>query len=128
MTEQFENGDETRIEYYHAHVYYGDSDADREKAARLRDKVWSRWPDKVEMGRYRDTAVGPHPRAMYQIEFGPELFAEIVPWLMYNRDGLSIMVHPEAEDAWRDHAWYPLWLGEKLELRLDWLAAGNRAA
>ena len=42
--ETFENGDETKINYYHAHVYYGDDDAVREKAARLREKAWTKWP------------------------------------------------------------------------------------
>lgn len=128
MAARFENGDETRIGGYHAHVYYGGDDGARERAARLRERVWNRWPDGVRMGRFRDRPVGPHPLDMYQIEFGPELFDEIVPWLMFNRDGLNILVHPEAGDAWRDHAWYPLWLGESLDLRLDWLAAGNRSA
>ncbi|MEK9647069.1 MAG: DOPA 4,5-dioxygenase family protein [Alphaproteobacteria bacterium] len=128
MTNDYENGDETKITYYHAHIYYGDSDELREKAARLRERAWAKWPADVRMGRFRDRAVGPHPLAMYQIEFDKELFQEIVPWLMYNRDGLTILVHPEAEDAFRDHAWYPLWMGERLDLRLDWLKQGNRAA
>lgn len=128
MTDDYENGDETAITHYHAHIYYGDDDAVREKAARLREKAWGKWPDRVRMGRFRDRAVGPHPTAMYQIEFDPDLFAEIVPWLMFNRDGLTILVHPDATDAFRDHAWYPLWMGEKLDLRLDWLRRGNRAA
>ncbi len=128
MTERFENGDETKIRGYHAHVYYGDDDALREKAARLREKVWSKWPERVRMGRFRDRPVGPHPVDMYQIEFDQDLFSEIVPWLMFNRDGLVILVHPEAGDAWKDHAWYPLWLGDRLDLRLDWLAKGGRQA
>lgn len=128
MTKPYENGDETRITLYHAHVYYGDSAELREKAARLREKAWRKWPDKVRMGRFRDRPVGPHPQEMFQIEFDKELFPEIVPWLMYNRDGLTVLVHPEAEDAWRDHAWYPLWMGEKLDLNVSWLERGNRAA
>jgi aromatic ring-cleaving dioxygenase len=128
MARDYENGDETRITHYHAHIYYGDSDELREKAARLREKAWAKWPADVKMGRFRDRPVGPHPQDMFQIEFDKALFPEIVPWLMYNRDGLTILVHPEAEDAFRDHAWYPLWMGEKLDLRLDWLERGNRAA
>ncbi len=128
MQVQFENGDVTRIRGYHAHVYYGDDDDARERAARLRESLWNRWPDQVRMGRFRDRPVGPHPLDMYQVEFAAELFTEIIPWLMFNRDGLNILIHPEAGNAWRDHAWYPLWLGESLDLRLDWLADGNRSA
>ena len=56
---------------------------------------------------------------MYQVKFDPEEFARIVPWLMLNRGGLNILVHPETTDAYIDHAVNALWLGEKLMLRLD---------
>lgn len=121
----FPIGDETKITGYHAHIYYDEET--RETAARLREQIWNRF-EGIQMGRFRDRPVGPHPVPMYQVVFSKELFAEIVPWLMYHRDGLTILVHPEAENAFNDHAHYPLWLGEKLDLRLDWLEAGNRAA
>ncbi len=119
MTEIYKNGDETRVTYYHAHVYYGDDDYTREKSARLREKAWHNWKHKLRMGRFRDQPVGPHPLAMYQIEFAPQIFSEFIPWLMHNRDGLTILVHPGGENAYRDHAWYPLWMGEKLKLNLE---------
>lgn len=122
---EFPIGDETKITGYHAHVYYDEST--REKAARLRERIWNLFSP-IEMGRFRDRPVGPHPQPMFQVAFSKELFPEIVPWLMYHRDGLTILVHPEAEDAFRDHAYYPLWLGGKLDLRLDWLRRGNRSA
>ena len=42
--------------------------------------------------------------------------------------GLTVLVHPQAEDAFNDHAHFPFWMGKKLRLRLGWLQAGNRAA
>ena len=126
MHVEYVNGDAGKIAGYHAHVYY---DAEtRETAARLRQAIWRKWEFAVVMGRFRDRPVGPHPRWMFQVAFGKKLFAEIVPWLMYNRDGLVILVHPEAGDAYDDHAHYPLWLGGRLDLRLEFLAAGNRQA
>ena len=65
---------------------------------------------------------------MFQVEISPEVFPEVIPWLMYNREGLTILVHPEAEDAFIDHAQFRRWMGKKLRLRLGWLQAGNRAA
>ena len=59
--ETFENGDETKINYYHAHIYYGDDDAVREKAARLREKAWAKWPGQVRMGRRRPASAGDVP-------------------------------------------------------------------
>lgn len=55
---------------------------------------------------------------MYQVAFAPSEFARIVPWLMLNRDGLTVFVHPETGDDLADHRDHPLWLGEKLELNL----------
>ncbi|MBT7293092.1 MAG: 4,5-dioxygenase, partial [Rhodospirillaceae bacterium] len=42
--------------------------------------------------------------------------AEFVPWLMLNRKGLTILVHPDTGHPVPDHEDYPLWLGEKLDL------------
>jgi len=103
------------INCYHAHIYY--DDASRDTAARIREAIERNF--KVEMGRWRDAPVGPHPQPMYQVKFDPEEFGRIVPWLMLNRSGLNILVHPETTDAYTDHAVNALWLGEKLKLRLD---------
>jgi aromatic ring-cleaving dioxygenase len=114
--------DPSNIHGYHAHVYY-DADS-RDAAAQLRDQLERNFA--VELGRWRDEPVGPHPQAMYQVKFAPAEFARIVPWLMLNRGGLTILVHPETGDDYTDHAFHALWLGEKLSLRLDVLrrAAG----
>ncbi len=101
---------------YHAHIYYPTDDA-RDRAAVIREAILKRW--EVRMGRWRDMPVGPHPIPMYQVAFDAALFAEIVPWLMLNRNGLTILVHPETGDAVEDHETNPLWLGEKLDLDIE---------
>jgi DOPA 4,5-dioxygenase len=40
---------------------------------------------------------------------------------MLNRGGLSVLVHPETEDAYDDHTIHALWLGAPLPLRVDGL-------
>ena len=82
----------------------------------------------MSSGRWRDEPVGPHPKPMFQIAFGTGLFSDIVPWLMLNRSGLSILVHPETGDDVPDHRDHPLWLGEKLALDISFLEAGNTGA
>jgi aromatic ring-cleaving dioxygenase len=109
--------DPAKIHGYHAHVYY--DEASRETAVNLREAIERSFT--VEMGRWRDEPVGPHPRAMYQVKFSPAEFGRIVPWLMLNRSGLVILVHPETGEDYSDHAENALWLGEKLALRLDFL-------
>jgi aromatic ring-cleaving dioxygenase len=112
-----EFADSAKINGYHAHIYYDDTS--REKAARLREAIERSF--QVVMGRWRDEPVGPHPQSMYQVKFDPAEFSRIVPWLMLNRDGLNILVHPETDNAYLDHAENALWLGQKLSLRLNTL-------
>jgi aromatic ring-cleaving dioxygenase len=109
--------DAAKIHGYHAHVYY--DAGSRETAARLREAIERSF--RVVMGRWRDEPVGPHPQSMYQVKFAPDEFARIVPWLMLNRQGLNILVHPETGDAYQDHSENALWLGQQLSLRLDTL-------
>jgi DOPA 4,5-dioxygenase len=101
------------IESYHAHVYF-DGPAAREQAALLRDEIAARFL--VQMGRWREQPVGPHPMAMYQVAFDKELFPTLVPWLMLNRRGLTIVVHPNTDRPKDDHLKHALWLGAALEL------------
>jgi DOPA 4,5-dioxygenase len=107
----------TEIAGYHAHVYF--DLAQREAAERLREAISGQFT--VEMGRVHEKAIGPHPKPMYQVAFGPDEFAKIVPWLMLNRDGLSILVHPRTGDDAADHDTNPLWLGERLPIDIDLL-------
>src|SRR5882724_5718501 len=80
------------IRHYHAHVYY-DPVSSRGRAARLRERVAAAFPD-ATLGRWHDVPVGPHPQSMYQIAFPTTLLASFLPWLMLNRDGLNILLHP----------------------------------
>jgi len=100
---------------FHAHVYY-DPDT-RDAASHVRDGLAERFD--VELGRWHDKPIGPHPKSMYQVKFVPEQFGKLVPWLMLHREGLDVLVHPETGDAVRDHTDQALWLGEKLALNIE---------
>lgn len=105
------------ISAYHAHIYY-DPAKSRAAAAHLRDGLGAAFPS-ATLGNWHDEPVGPHSVAMYQVAFGVEAFARIVPWLMLNRGDLDVLVHPLAGNAYDDHTIYAMWLGNKLPLRLD---------
>lgn len=106
--------DPQHIKGYHAHVYYN-SPAEREIAARIRDAVEDQFD--VEMGRWRDEPVGPHPAPMYQIAFAPELLPQLLPWLMSVSASLSILVHARTgQSDLLDHTAGAVWLGPQLEL------------
>ena len=108
------NEGQNMISHFHAHIYYDDET--RDKAKTLRISIKKNYL--VEMGRWREEPVGPHPQAMYQVSFQPCLFGKIVPWLMLNRSDLSILVHPNTESSILDHTKHALWMGKPLRLRL----------
>jgi DOPA 4,5-dioxygenase len=100
---------------YHAHVYY---DADTLPiATHLRETLAANFP--IEIGRFSGEQVGPHPVPQFQVIFKTEEFQTVVPWLMLNRQGLDILVHPLTDDMVDDHTVYALWLGTPIKLKLD---------
>ncbi len=108
--------DANAIHAWHAHVYF--DPADQAPALLLREQIGARFPAAV-LGRWHGVPVGPHPRAMYQIAFGPALFPTLVPFLALNRMGLTVLVHPESGRPKDDHLLHALWLGEVLALNAD---------
>ena len=93
--------DPAAITHYHAHIYY-DPASTRERAARLREQVAETFPD-ARVGRWHDELVGPHLRSMYQIAFPRTMLAAFLPWLMLNRNGLTVFAHAQTGDALEDH-------------------------
>ena len=91
---------------YHAHIYY-----DPAKTKPIAERVCAQVGDKfrVEIDGFRDAPVGPHPIANVLVIFKPDQFQHVVPYLMLNRDGLDILIHPLTEDAVEDHSSYAIW-------------------
>jgi DOPA 4,5-dioxygenase len=101
----------------HAHIYY-DPVSSRDRAERLRERVAEAFPE-ATLGRWHDAPVGPHPQSMFQIAFPCTSLAAFLPWVMLNRDGLTILLHPGTGDDLADHTDHAVWLGGILPLRFD---------
>jgi DOPA 4,5-dioxygenase len=100
---------------YHAHVYY---DAEtKDKAAKLSATLSEKF--KVEGGALSDDPRGPHPISQFNVIFETPEFEKIVPWLMLNREGLDILVHPLTDSSLNDHTAYAMWLGNPVSLRTE---------
>jgi aromatic ring-cleaving dioxygenase len=120
--------DPRSIKTYHAHIYY-DQKKTRRRAERLRERVALKFPS-AKLGRWHDELVGPHLQSMYQIAFPASLLRSFAPWLMLNRDGLTVLLHPETGNDYRDHTAHACWFGAVLLLRVEVLRkrARKRAA
>jgi len=100
---------------YHAHVYYNAET--KPVAAKLREAIIEKF--KVEPGGFSDEPRGPHPISQFNVIFETPEFQSIVPWLMLNREGLDVLVHPLTESSYDDHSKNALWLGTPVPMKLD---------
>ena len=107
---------------YHAHIYY-----DPAKTRSVAERVCAAVGDKfrVEIDGFRDGPVGPHPIANVLVIFKPAEFERVVSYLMLNREGLDVLVHPLTTDAVEDHSDYAIWLGNPVPLKLHTLPHGR---
>ena len=66
-----------------------------------------------------DNPVGPHPRGSCQLTIGKGQFADVISWLVLNRNGLTVFTHAQTGNALKDHTDHVIWLGpsETLEAR-----------
>lgn len=104
------------IQTYHAHLYYEDQVGlalAKQLAQQLQDLY------AVQVGRFHEKKVGPHPKWSVQITFSAELFAQVIPWLMVNRQGLDVFFHPVSGNELFDHTQGVAWLGNahRLDIR-----------
>jgi DOPA 4,5-dioxygenase len=105
------------IREYHAHVYF--DPGSRVRAAELRTKVEQRFT--VRIGPLRDGPAGPHFSAQYSIAFDAEQFSALVPFLMMNRMGLTLLMHPLSGRSRDDHTLNAIWAGEVLPVNFAFL-------
>ena len=103
------------ITHYHSHIYFDADTIDQAKALceRLKEKF------DVEIGKFWEKNVGPHPRWSVQVKYEPNKFGRVMPFLAKNRDGLTVFTHPLTGDDYKDHTDHAIWMGELLPLNLS---------
>ena len=105
------------ISDFHAHIYFtADSRGSAEKFRQLIDEHLA--PLLRYRGNLIDRPVGPHPVPMFELNFLPEHFTQVVTFLMQNHGEHSVLIHPQTGDDLTDHTTHALWLGEQLKLDL----------
>jgi aromatic ring-cleaving dioxygenase len=104
------------IDSWHAHVYFDASSRDAARA--LREIIERELTGRVDLGRFHEKPVGPHPMWSYQLAFPAANFHAVVSWLALNHDALDVFIHPNTGDELRDHRDCALWLGRSHVLNL----------
>ena len=104
-----------QIKDWHAHVYF--DPASRDAAWALRERIEKTFD--IDMGRFHEKPVGPHPRFSYQVHFRNDQLASLISWLTLNRGDLTVFVHPNTGEALEDHRDRAVWLGQQVPLNLD---------
>ena len=102
-------------QHYHAHVYYDESTSGFAKD--LCTEVGNRFA--LEVGRFHDKSIGPHPMWSCQIKFNSSEFETLVPWLEENRKELTVLIHGLTGNDFLDHTEYAYWLGEEKVLNTE---------
>ncbi|MDQ2138447.1 DOPA 4,5-dioxygenase family protein [Alcaligenaceae bacterium B3P038] len=110
------HSDPSEVTSWHVHVYF---DATRRDGAfALRDRIMAALGDMIEMGRFHERPVGPHPQWSYQVAFTPDRLTAVLTWLTLNRDGFDVFMHPNTGDSLRDHRDRAVWIGRSYALNL----------
>ena len=77
----------------------------------------------VQVGRFHEHPVGPHPIGSSQLAFAAEHLAPVLGWLVLNHGDVDVFIHPNTGDDLRDHRVGALWLGRCHRLNLAALGA-----
>ena len=85
----------------------------------MRETVHGAFAGRVQIGRFHEKPVGPHPMWSFQIAFDASEFADVVGWLALNHGALDVFVHPNTDDELRDHRDCAIWLGSSHTLNLE---------
>jgi len=108
---------------WHSHVYFDADSHPRAEALVAAIEAHFGSQAAISYGRWHHKPVGPHPDFSIQLEFGHELFAEMMLFLAVNRGGLTIFTHPNTgtttADELRDHRDHAIWMGAVRPLKLS---------
>lgn len=101
--------------HYHAHIYW-QNENQRFDALNLRQPLKELG---CRLGTVHDEPIGPHPCAMYQVNYNSNIAEQVEKLLSTTK--LDILLHEDTGDDLRDHAEGARWIGNKLTLNLEWL-------
>ena len=99
---------------YHAHVYFNQDS--KVFAKKLCEESGTEFD--LEVGRFHEKLVGPHPCWSCQITFSAKDFDNFITWLEENRESLTVLIHALTGNDLKDHTDFAYWLDQPVELNL----------
>jgi aromatic ring-cleaving dioxygenase len=101
------------------HIYYMPSNEEETQYARdLHERIRREFPE-LRIYRFWDKPVGPHPTAMFEVNtFSPHQTGAFFSWLTVYRGPCSVLIHPNTDDAYKDHTELMSWMGKPWPLNM----------
>ncbi|WLF80921.1 hypothetical protein PVL30_004714 [Lodderomyces elongisporus] len=112
------------VKYYDFHVYYfAHNKSSLKESDNLRQKLLDDFPNDTKDGSIlvkklpNDFIIGPHPTQFWEADvLRPEVFIKVFSWFQLHHGNLSVLIHPQTGDDYKDHFERAVWLGDKLPL------------
>ena len=100
------------MDIYHAHIYF------ELKDMALASSLFGHMKNKQLFFNleFYDKIIGPHPLPMIEAHFHEANFEVIKSWLSDNRNSLSVLLHHDTGDDYKDHTDNICWLGDELTI------------
>ena len=102
---------------YDIHIYWRNSD-EREEALELQKVLIE---SNVQTFPFVEKPIGPHPYPMFESHVTNQKLSVIESVLVANRKNCSILIHEKTGDHVYDHTKGARFLGEPLELNIEFL-------
>ena len=102
---------------YDIHIYWRNND-ERNEALTLQ-KILIK--NNVQTFPFVEKSIGPHPYPMFESHVTSQTLAVIESLLTANRKNCSILIHEKTGDHVYDHTKWARFLGEPLELNIEFL-------
>ena len=105
---------------YHAHIYFPINQTSL--ASKVRENILKDIPQITYAGQLIPISVGPHTMPMFELHIPASMINYAKASIDELREGLSVLIHPVQQDELDAHTNAAIWLGEKLDLKLEVLS------
>ena len=102
---------------YDIHIYWRNAE-EREEVKKLQQLLIS---NNVQTFPFVEKPIGPHPLPMFEAHVTDKNLQDIESKLVANRSNCSILIHEKTGDHVYDHTTGARFLGEPLELNIEFL-------